>query len=177
MHSLYLQSQGDANETDGGRGRLTGDLPPARAPTDRYMFSPLDPVPERGSFDHFQPSQEKRQDVLVYTTDPVTSPMTILGPVDLILTASTSAKDTDFVANLYDVDSTGRALRIVFRTAVLRARYREGFDRQVMMTPGQPTRLTLHFFDIGHVVMPGHRLRLEVASNTPRHQSKPKYRP
>jgi hypothetical protein len=104
---------------------------------------------------------------LVYATDPMTKPLAVLGPVDIELHAATSVPDTDFAAVLYDVDPQGRALPIVFKTAVLRTRYRQGFDRQVMMTPGRPERLTLKLFDAGHVFLPGHRLRIEVSSHAP----------
>jgi predicted acyl esterase len=35
------------------------------------------------------------------------------------------------------------------------------------MTPGTPTQLRLQFFDVGHVLLPGHRLRLEITSSAP----------
>jgi putative CocE/NonD family hydrolase len=108
-----------------------------------------------------------RADVLVYTSPPFEERLAILGPVDLVLHASTSARDTDFVADLYDVAPDGREMKVVFRTAVLRARYREGYERQVPMAPGVPTELRLRFHDMGHVVLPGHRLKLEVSSSTP----------
>lgn len=165
--ALYLSSAGDAPETEGGRGRLVGAAPSVRQSFDAYTFNPLDPVPARGSVDKFQLAANKRSDVLIYTTDPMTEPLAILGPVNLILHVATSAKDADFIGILYDVDPAGRTLRIVSRHAVLRARYREGYDRQVPMKPGIPTQLTLQFFDVGHVLLPGHRLRLEVTSSAP----------
>ncbi len=167
QRQLYLHSDGDAAEIRGGGGRLAWSAPAPDGPPESYVFDPRDPVPARGAFDRYQPAGEPRPDVLVYTTPVATEPLAMLGPVDLVLHASTSALDTDFVADLYDVDPAGRSLRIVFRTAVLRARYREGYERQVLMTPHAPTELRLRFFDVGHVLLPGHRLRLEVASSTP----------
>jgi uncharacterized protein len=164
---LFLRSGGDAPGSRGGRGALSWSAPPAREPPDAYLFDPLRPAPARGAIDRFALDAGGRADLLVYQTAAVAEPLAMLGPVDLVLHVATSARDTDFVADLYDVDPAGRALRLVFRTAILRARYREGFDRQVPMTPGAPTALTLRFFDIGHVLLPGHRLRLEVASSTP----------
>ena len=68
---------------------------------------------------------------------------------------------------LHDVDPQGRALPVNFKPAIIRARYRNGFDRQVPMVPGQPTRLVLSFYDIGHVFRPGHSLRITVSSFAP----------
>jgi uncharacterized protein len=144
--------------------RLDWRKPGSEAP-DTFAFDPRDteaaPPPMR-----FR-AAPTRADTLVYTTQPMLKPLAILGAVDIELHAATSARDTDFAAVLYDVDSQGRALPLVFKTAVLRTRYRQGFDRQVLMTPGRPEVLTLKLFDAGHVVLPGHALRIEVSSHAP----------
>jgi putative CocE/NonD family hydrolase len=93
--------------------------------------------------------------------------LSVLGPVKLVLYASTSARDTDFVADLYDVGPDGRDIRVVYRTAILRTRYREGYDRQVPMQPDVSERLELKFFHVGHVFRPGHRIRIEISSSAP----------
>jgi putative CocE/NonD family hydrolase len=165
--ALYLQSGGDAVEAAGGRGRLVGSAPKQQRSFEKYVFNPLDPAPGRGSPDKYQAAGSKRGDVLIYTTDAVTEPLAMVGPVDLVLHVATSARDADFIGMLYDVDPSGRALKIVSRNATLRARYREGFEKQVPMTPGTPTQLRLQFFDVGHVLLPGHRLRLEITSSAP----------
>jgi X-Pro dipeptidyl-peptidase C-terminal non-catalytic domain len=46
---------------------------------------------------------EERNDVLVYTTPAFTEDIEVTGPVTLDLFASTSAKDTDFTAELVDL--------------------------------------------------------------------------
>ena len=84
-----------------------------------------------------------------------------------MLQVSSSARDTDFTAKLVDVYPDGRAFNV--QEGALRMRYREGFDQERMMEPGEvyEARLDLHatsnFFGVGH------RIRLEVSSsNFPR---------
>ncbi len=57
---------------------------------------------------------------------------------------------------------------------ILRARYRNGFDREALLTPGQAVELTLDLGATGNVFLPGHRIRLEVSSsNFPRFDRNP----
>jgi len=56
---------------------------------------------------------ELREDVLVYTTNPLVNDLTIAGPVALELFAATSARDTDFTGKLVDVHPDGKAINIV----------------------------------------------------------------
>ena len=72
-----------------------------------------------------QRAVEARDDVLVYTSPVLAAPLRIAGPLRAVLTVSSSAPDTDFVARLVDVAPDGRALGI--QEGALRARYREGF--------------------------------------------------
>ena len=164
---LYLRSEGTANQTRGG-GQLAW-APARRAGSDSYTFDPLAPAPRpiRVGEVAKPDAATARDDVLVYTTDPLEAPLAVAGLVTLELHAATSARDTDFVAHLYDVDPAGNARRVIGKMAALRARYREGFDRQVLMRPGVPARLELPFYDVGHVFLPGHRVRIEIASTAP----------
>lgn len=165
---FYLHSDGTANQTKGGRGRLA-PKPPGRQPFDAYAFDPTNPVTTVLKVGEVREpgAVPPRDDVLVYTSEAFTEPLAVLGPVSLVLQVATSARDTDFVAHLHDVDDAGRARRVVLKTAILRTRYREGFEKQVLMKPGVPTRIELQFFDVGHVFLPGHRLQIELSSSTP----------
>lgn len=165
VQSWYLHSAGDAVATSGGGGTLSTARPGGETP-DTYIFDPRDLAP-RGKPMSFKQKEPPRADQLVYQTAALAAPLAVLGPIKLTLIAATSARDTDFAAVLYDVDPQGRALPVTTKTAILRARYREGFDRQVMMEPGKPATLELKFFDVGHVFLPGHRVRIDVSSYAP----------
>lgn len=161
--ALYLRSGGKAN-TSAGDGRLDWD-PPGLEPADRYTYDPRNPTPgseTEGGFD--QRATHGRQDVLLYTSAPLELPLSIIGRVRLELYVASDALDTDFTAKLMDVFPDGRSIMIGPKAAIFRARYRFGFGREVPLVPGKPTKLELELYDIGHTFLPGHRVRLEVAS-------------
>jgi len=175
--TYYLHSGGNANSS-AGDGRLEITLPGEQKP-DAFTYDPGNPVPSRGGtvcctgnpedqsgiFD--QSDIELRQDVLVYTGDVLEDNLTLTGPVGAVLWVSSSARDTDFTLKLVDVWPDGRAYNI--QDSILRARYREGFDTQIMMTRGEIYRLEIKMNDTAYVLKAGHRLRLEISSsNFPR---------
>jgi putative CocE/NonD family hydrolase len=162
--ALYLRSNGKAN-TGQGDGTLSWD-PPGRESPDQYRYDPRDPTPslrEEGGFD--QRATHSRQDVLIYTGPPLVGSITILGKVKLELYVATDGLDTDFTAKLIDVFPDGRSIMIGPRQAIFRARYRYGFQRDVPMIPGKPTKLDLDLYDVGHTFLPGHRIQVEISSS------------
>lgn len=160
---LYLASGGSAN-TASGDGRLTWD-PPGDLPPDRYVHDPRRPVPSADpSTDHRRIAE--RSDVLVYTSEALTAPVEILGRVFVTLWAASDAVDTDFTAKLLDVYPDGRSVLIGTQAAgVRRASYRKGPERLVPLEPNRTEEYSVELFDIGHTFLPGHRIRLEVASS------------
>ena len=85
----------------------------------------------------------------------------------LTLYVSSNVPDTDFTGKLVDVHPDGSAMLLT--DGILRARYREGLDRQVLMTPGEVYRLEIDLVATSNVFRAGHRIRLEVSSsNFPR---------
>lgn len=170
---LYLRSNGSAN-TLNGDGRLLAEAPPATEAADRYRYDPMNPVQTvgggdccnggivvPGAFDQRQ--VEARGDVLVYTSDPLTKPVDVVGFVDAVLKVSSSARDTDFAVKLVDVAPDGTAW--IIGDTIFRARYRDGFDKPALMSPNEvytihPTPITTaNRFDTGH------RIRVEVTSS------------
>ena len=160
----------------GGAGSAAGGA--GGADVDRFVYDPASPVPthggafccmgehEPGAFD--QRGVEARADVLVYTTAPFDEPLTVIGPVEVILHVSSDAPDTDFTVKLVDVHPDGRAFNL--DDTILRMRYREGFDRHVSMEPGEVYEVTLGPLATANVFGAGHRLRIEVSSsNFPRY--------
>jgi putative CocE/NonD family hydrolase len=170
----YLHSGGRAN-TRHGDGTLTLD-PPATEPWDSYRYDPANPVPSAGGRTLHPPfgpggvqnqaEVEEREDVLVYTTALLTTPLTITGPVSVTLFATSSAQDTDFTAKLVDVEPSGYCANIA--EGIIRARYRKGGVEE-LLKPGQVTEFTIDLWDVAHTFLPGHRIRLEISSsNFPR---------
>jgi putative CocE/NonD family hydrolase len=106
---------------------------------------------------------EDRSDVLVYTSDPMGEGFEFGGAVSLVLKVSSSAKDTDFSAVLLEVDDQGRAINIT--RGIARARYREGLDRKVWMSPGGIYTLAIDLWFVSIRIPKGHRLRLHISSS------------
>jgi putative CocE/NonD family hydrolase len=168
-----LGSRGRANGA-GGDGVLTRGVGPT-APFDRFVYDPANPVPTRGGnmccINDLNPSGpfdqtqiEQREDVLVYTSAPLTHDLAVIGPVRVKLWAETSAPDTDFTAKLVDVHHDGFAQNVLDR--LVRARYRWGSKLpSSLVTPGQPYEYTIDLGNTATVFKRGHRIRLEVSSS------------
>jgi hypothetical protein len=122
-------------------------------------------VVKAGAFD--QREIEVRNDVLVYTSDPLDEKIEISGSIEITLYVSSSAKDTDFTLKLIDVEPDGTAWNL--DETIQRARYREGYDKEVFMEPGEIYQLKLGPLVTSATIDQGHRIRIEVSSsNFPR---------
>lgn len=160
-HAWYLCTDSPANGLQGGGG-LSEVAPHGAA--DRYCYNPLDPVPYRqGAEDHAQ--LETRTDVLVYSSQALAEPVTVIGRVELMLFAASDAPDTDFTAKLLDVYPDGRAVSLTHVGGVARARYRNGLGSPAPLTPGEPFEILIRLSHVGHTFLPSHRIRLEVSSS------------
>jgi putative CocE/NonD family hydrolase len=151
--------------------------PPEDAPPDEYVYDPADPaatvggptsLPGRflktnaGPLD--QQELERRDDVLVYTSEPLTAPLEVTGPLSCTLWAASSARDTDFVVKLCDVEPDG--VSRILAEGILRARFREGFERPRTITPGDVLDYHIDLVATSNVFLPGHRIRVDVTSSS-----------
>ena len=163
---MFLHSGGHAN-TLSGDGGLNWQAPKKESP-DHFTYDPKDPAPSLRPY-HLGSDHrvvEKRNDVLVYTSAALEEPLEVIGRVFVHLYASSDAKDTDFTAKILDVFPDGRSLKIGVKAAgILRARYRNGYERAEFLTPDKPEQFRIELFDIGHVFLAGHRVRLEISSS------------
>ncbi|MDA1279735.1 MAG: CocE/NonD family hydrolase [Chloroflexi bacterium] len=163
---FYLSSRGGAN-TPSGDGVLSHDLPASESP-DRYSYDPRDPVMSVMDIDaQAMPRDQKlldgRQDILVYKTKEFEKQTRFIGPVELELWTATDALDTDWTAKLVLITREGLAVNLTY--GIMRARYREGFDREVLLDPGVPQRYSIKLNPIGIEIQPGQRLRLDISSS------------
>ncbi len=165
--TLYLHSGGSAN-TLNGDGVLSWQEP-GNEPPDHFTFDPKDPVPagiegQALGLDHR--TIERRDDVLVYTSEPLPNSVTVVGNIKVNLFAATDARDTDFTAKILDVYPDGRAIKLGAKAAgVIRARYRNGLDREELVPPGESQEYEIELYDIGHSFLPGHSIRIEISSS------------
>ena len=105
---------------------------------------------------------EARQDVLVYSSDVFTETTRIVGDVTVTLSVSSSAPDTDIMVKLIDVDAQGHPYNL--SDTALRLRYRDGAVAAPPLQSGKTYPIKLTGMVTASDFLPGHRLRIEVAS-------------
>jgi len=170
---FFLHSQGHAN-TAAGDGTLSHHGPHSENP-DSYVYDPLNPVPTTGGRHHpwgFMPGPrdqihiERRGDVLCFTTASLNNDVEVTGELLLHLFAATSAKDTDFMAQLVDVFPNGQALNIA--DGCIRARFRKSIfiDDAALVVPEEVNEYKINLGVTSHLFRMGHHIRLDITSSS-----------
>lgn len=167
---FFLHSRGRANSLSGDG--VLAKVPPSDEPEDVFVYNPLYPVPSLGGnsccFPDLAPMGpydqrpiEGRNDVLVYTSEALTSPLEVTGRIWARLFVSSSAETTDFTIKLLDVYPDGRAINLcdsIFRS--------NGHGRPgESLLPGGIRELSFEIGVTSNWFGPGHRIRVEVSSS------------
>ena len=144
-----------------------------------FTFDPANPCPtiggnnltiERGPMN--QNRIEKRGDVVLFTSEPLTEPLEVTGRVQANVFVSSSAVDTDLSVRLCDVYPDGRSYLIA--EGMLRLRHRKSFEKPEPLTPGRLEEVTVDCWSTSIVFNRGHRIRATVtSSNFPRFDVNP----
>ncbi|MGI8973846.1 MAG: CocE/NonD family hydrolase [Gaiella sp.] len=162
---------------------LAVEAPRPDEPADRYAYDPAHPVPTIGGVNSVltmtqgaqtpilpgpidQRVLERRDDVLVYTSEPLDRELEAIGPVEVVLYAASSARDTDFVVRLCDVFPDGRS--IFLTEGIIRARYRGSVEGESteLLEPGEVAEYRIRCYPVANVFRRGHRIRLDVTSSS-----------
>lgn len=102
-----------------GSGGTLSTQPPAQPGSSSFCYDPAEPTPSAGgqllsrragAVDNRR--LEARDDVLVFTSAPLTEPIEILGPVGVRLHVHASSPHFDTFARLCDVDARGRSRNV-----------------------------------------------------------------
>jgi len=106
-HAWYLHGEGRANSRK-GNGTLTGTPPASAEPPDIFVCDPEVPVlapggPAASSGQFDQAALESGNNLLVYTSAPLSQPLRVFGTPRVSLFCSTSSAHTDFTAKLVRV--------------------------------------------------------------------------
>jgi putative CocE/NonD family hydrolase len=169
----YFRSKGSANTAEGD-GKLA-TAKPSEETSDEFVYDPNDPVPTAGGCNYWavpagprdQSQVEKRNDVLVFTSETLKTELEVTGPVKVILYASSTAKDTDFTAKLLDVHPDGRPFNLC--DGIARASYRDSKSAASLIQPGKVYRYEIDLWVTSNAFLPGHKIRVEISSsNFPR---------
>jgi uncharacterized protein len=173
--SYDLSSRGHANSLFGDGALSSTRAASDAAASDTFIYDPASPVPSlggalccTGTADALpgavdQRPVEARNDVLVYTSDPLTSNLNVTGQVEAVLYVSSTVVDTDFTVKLVDIYPDGQAFNVLEN--ILRARYREGLDKEVWMQPSKVYSIRIPLGATSNLFGAGHRIRLEVSSS------------
>ncbi|MDV7087087.1 CocE/NonD family hydrolase [Rhodococcus sp. IEGM 248] len=150
-----------------------------------YDYDPADPVPTVGGATMMpgtfapgaleQSRVESRDDVLVFTGEALTEPLTVIGRVSATLFASSSAVDTDFVVRLCRVTADGTSITLT--DGMVRSRYRDSYRtpgtytsaEPSLLVPGEVYEYAIDLWSTAVTFQPGERIRVHVtSSNHPR---------
>jgi len=110
-----------------------------------------------------------RSDLLTFQTASLGTDVEITGPITVNLHAGSSALDTDFTAKLIDVyPATAdhpEELAINLIDSIIRARYRDSWEDQQLMHPGEVYAFTFQLYPTSNVFKKGNCIRLDISSS------------
>lgn len=172
----------------GENGRLSFEAPAtADEAADSYVSDPANPVPYtqektiRRTREYMVEDQRfaaAREDVLVYETGVLEEDITLLGPIQVELFVSSTGTDADFIVKLIDVypndypeledkylDVPMGGYQMLVRGEVMRAKFRNSFERPEPLVPGEVTRVAFETPDIFHTFKAGHRIMVQLQSS------------
>jgi hypothetical protein len=171
---LYLHSDGNSNSLNGD-GSLSKNRPKEESP-DQYLFDPSNPVITKGGRNLFllsgpqdQTDIERRDDILIFTTNALERGLEIIGEVKITIYASTTVEDTDFMVKLVDVyPNNKKSINLI--DSGIRTRYRNGnLDEPELVAPNKIYKFEIVIGSIAVFFPKNHKIRLEItSSNFPR---------
>jgi len=149
---------------------------------EEYISDPAKPVPFRArpidgaSWSRWLVDDQReasgRPDVLVFTSEALTSPVKISGQPIANLIASTSGTDSDWVVKLIDLYPDQVAgqpnmggFQLMIAADVFRGRYRESLEVAKPITANEPLLYRFALPTTNHVFLPGHRLMVQIQSS------------
>lgn len=160
-------------------GALSTNAPTESDSATSFNYDPTNPVKSVGGQNLIIPKGPMdqreivdRADYFRFHSEPMAEPLTIIGEISVELHVATDAPDTDFMAKLVDVYPDGYEALIA--DSGLRVRFREGFDKEVMMTPGKVEKITIDLWHTALVFEKRHRIGVHItSSNDPRFDPNP----
>lgn len=165
--NIYFHSNGNA-ATSSGDGKLNMIIS-ENEKEDSYIFDPKNPAPflidvsenEMNVPENYK-EVDKREDILVYTSDILKEDVYIAGNIYGEIYAASSGKDTDWLIRLEDVDEQENSIRLV--DGIIRARYRNSYEKPELLEPNKIEKYAIRMGKIANVFKEGHRMRVTVTS-------------
>lgn len=162
----FLSADGTVTGTAGVPGRVT------------YVSDPANPVPfQPGTFsgrrsDYMVADQRflaGRDDVKTWRSPVLTMPLTVAGPLDVMLKVKTDATDLDLIVKVLDEQPANApanpGAQLMVRGDVMRAKFRWSWQNPRPLTPGAVEAVPFRLNDVLHTFLPGHRVVIQVQSS------------
>ena len=177
MTKLYLKPGGQLSFAPATGPAATADY--IADPANPVPFVPRPVRPVGYDDDHWkawlvsdQRPVSGRPDVLTFTGEVLTRPVTISGAPLVHLNAATSGTDSDWVVKLIDVypdqvpdDPKMGGYQLAVAMDIFRGRYREGLDQAKPIKAGAALDYSFALPAANHVFAPGHRIMVQVQSS------------
>ncbi len=146
-------------------GSLQENLPSADGGSTSFLSDPRHPMEIPGtSFPGAADARpfEQQAEVRTFTSEVLKDSVEWTGRIRANLFLSSTAPDTDVIVRVSDVYPDGRSILIVDYPQ--RVRYRDGFDHETLMTPGEIVPVSFDVGWISQIFNAGHRIRVTIAS-------------
>jgi putative CocE/NonD family hydrolase len=171
-------------------GKLDFKEPSEQKSVSEYVSDPMKPVPYTANFKQmagFTPFEymsedqrfaSSRPDVLVFQTEVLEADLTLGGEITALLKMSTTGTDADFFVKLIDVypgdekdhpyladpKTVMAGYQQMVRSEIMRARFRNSFEKPEALVAGQMTDIKFRLQDVLHTFKKGHRIMIQVQS-------------
>ncbi|RJP31368.1 MAG: CocE/NonD family hydrolase [Candidatus Omnitrophota bacterium] len=157
-------------------------VPSVEEQVDSFVLDPNHPCPTIGGKNleiaagpYDQSDLEARNDVLVFSTEPLPEPLEVVGRIRAVLFAASNLTDNDLTVRLTDVYPNGRSMLVC--DGIARASFRDSFVESTPITPGDVYRYEVDLWSTSLVFNRGHRIRIIIANtNYPRFDLNPQYK-
>ncbi len=162
---------------------LTLDLPLFDEGSDDILYNPINPVPTVGGnilFDseyggsgpRDQLCIESRDDIILFTSNNLTTNLEITGNITAKLWISSNCSDTDFTVKLTDIYPNGTSMLI--QDDIKRAKYRVSQDTPILLNSGEIVPIEIDLWSTSYIFNINHKIRIAVSSsNYPRYNANP----
>lgn len=159
---LFLDSEGKLNGVGGvGMSSFTSD-PENPSPT--IGGATLSSELEQGPYD--QNELDTRSDILTFSTDVLTEPISVTGRIRVKLYISSDQPDCDIAIRLTDLYPDGRSMLITDGIKRMRFRNNEfGEDDEEFIVPGEIYEVEVDLPFTNYTWLPGHALKVYVSGN------------
>jgi hypothetical protein len=160
-------------------GNLAAEKPMVTTDWVEYTFDPANPCPTHGGNNltiargpRNQNPIESRDDVVLFTTEPLAEPLEVTGRITAKVFVASSAVDTDLSIRLCDVYPDGKSYNMA--EGMLRLRYRHSLEKPELLTPDEVVEVSVDCWSTSIIFNRGHRLRATItSSNYPRFDLNP----